>query len=387
MKEFSPTECTILMVDDTPKNLQVLGNTLKNENYNLEFATSGKSALEWLKKKNFDLILLDVMMPQMSGFDVCKIIREDEKLNDMAIIFLTAKTDKESIVSGFELGAQDYVTKPFDTKELLARVKTQLELKYSKEKLKDVNKWLENEVALRTKELEQVNLKLDKANTELLNIDKTKSEFLRMISHEIRTPLNGILGPLHLLKDKINSDELMKLVTILDKSVERLENYSMMALRITELNSNKAKFDFQEFILKEIIEFCIINLSNAIKERNIEVENNINETVTIKADYDRLLECLKILFHNIILNFSKMGKIMLSADTKENNVVLKLSAIDIKGNIKQMSHLFGLNVSDDSIVQHPGMDIYLARLILEKHNSTIDILKIENGLEFLFSFN
>src|SRR6056297_912463 len=133
----------ILIVDDNPKNLQVLGNLLEKQQYNVEYALSGKEALAWVNSEQFDLILLDIMMPGMDGYEVCETIRKDEQYQDIPIIFLTAKTDKESIVKGFELNAQDYVSKPFDTAELLARINTHLELKDSRDKLKDVNQWLE----------------------------------------------------------------------------------------------------------------------------------------------------------------------------------------------------------------------------------------------------
>ena len=113
---------TILIVDDTPKNLQVLGNTLKQENYKIEFAIDGKSALDWLTKKDFDIILLDVMMPEMDGYEVCETIRNGKFQAEIPIIFLTARTDTESTVKGFELGAQDYITKPFRLKELEIRI-------------------------------------------------------------------------------------------------------------------------------------------------------------------------------------------------------------------------------------------------------------------------
>jgi two-component system sensor histidine kinase/response regulator len=154
MREFIPSKFTILMVDDNPKNLQLLGSTLRNEGYMLEFATNGNMALSWLNKRTFDLILLDIMMPEISGFDVCEQIRAKEDLNDLPIIFLTAKTDKESIIKGFNLGAQDYITKPFDTAELLARVRTHLELRYSREQLKNMNQILEDRVEERTLELQ-----------------------------------------------------------------------------------------------------------------------------------------------------------------------------------------------------------------------------------------
>ena len=124
-----PVHHSILIVDDNPKNLQILGKFLQNEQYDIEFAINGETALEWLEIKLFDLILLDINMPGLDGFEVCKKIRCNHKLDKMPIIFLTAETSRESVLQGFEIGAQDYITKPFDSRELIMRVKTHISLK------------------------------------------------------------------------------------------------------------------------------------------------------------------------------------------------------------------------------------------------------------------
>ncbi len=125
----------ILIVDDNPKNLQILGNYLRKEGFKVEFALDGKSALDWIKRSEFDLILLDIMMPGMDGFEVCKIIKSDPDKQKIPIIFLTAKVDSESIINGFDLGAVDYVVKPFNQKELIARVRTQIEIKKNRDEI------------------------------------------------------------------------------------------------------------------------------------------------------------------------------------------------------------------------------------------------------------
>ena len=120
----------ILIVDDNPKNIQRLGNLLRGlEACQIEFATSGQEALGWVGSREFDLILLDVMMPGMSGFEVCRQLKSEARTADIPIIFLTAKSDIESVVKGFELGASDYLTKPFNIQELMARVRTQIDLR------------------------------------------------------------------------------------------------------------------------------------------------------------------------------------------------------------------------------------------------------------------
>ena len=146
-KKISPQ--LVLIVDDNIKNIQVLGGFLQNEGLIVEFALDGMSALIWLEKKKFDLILLDIMMPDMDGYEVCSIIKNNPVICDIPIIFITAKTDSESIIKGFETGAVDYITKPFIQSELLIRVKTQLNIKKANEQ---INHYL-NEIEERNKNI------------------------------------------------------------------------------------------------------------------------------------------------------------------------------------------------------------------------------------------
>jgi len=120
---------SILIVDDAPKNIQVVANILGDEKYGISYATNGKQALGLIEENNFDMVLLDVMMPEMDGYEVCREIKKNNLHNDMPVIFITAKTDKESLVEAFDAGGQDYITKPFNSSELVVRVETHLRLK------------------------------------------------------------------------------------------------------------------------------------------------------------------------------------------------------------------------------------------------------------------
>lgn len=133
------TAYNVLIVDDVSDNIKVAMNILKENNYNFSFALNGKQALEIVKTKEFDLILLDIMMPQMNGFEVCKLLKIDPQTHDIPIIFLTAKADIDSLNEGFKVGAVDYITKPFYADELMSRVVTHIELYRAKKILKQNN--------------------------------------------------------------------------------------------------------------------------------------------------------------------------------------------------------------------------------------------------------
>ena len=168
-----PQNARVLIVDDTLQNIQVLGTVLREQNYQLNVAQNGLQALEMVQKVKPNLILLDVMMPELDGHETCKRLKADPETQDIPIIFLTAKVETDDIVKGFELGAIDYVTKPFNATELLRRVETHLEL------------------SLLRKDLER---QVEEKTSQLLQAQKLESmgQLAAGIAHEVNTPMQFI---------------------------------------------------------------------------------------------------------------------------------------------------------------------------------------------------
>jgi len=185
----------ILIVDDISDNIQVAMSILKEKNYQFSFALNGEQALELVESNSFDLILLDIMMPGKSGYEVCQQLKREKNTRDIPVIFLTAKVDVDSIKEGFEVGAVDYITKPFHPEELIARVKTHLELYTAKRILKKYNLNLKNNLLFREKrfmtELEENQKEMIYVLTELMeaNSDETGrhirrvAEYSRLLAH------------------------------------------------------------------------------------------------------------------------------------------------------------------------------------------------------------
>ncbi len=185
----------VLIVDDVPKNIQVAANILQKSGYQMAFAQDGPTAIEQAKTHRFDLILLDIMMPDMDGFEVCRRIKENPSSREIPIIFLTAKNDSDSIVEGFHLGAMDYLTKPFNGPELEARVKTHLELYRSKEELRAANQRLSLEIGERRK-----------AEAEL---ERSKEEYRQLSIHDSLTGLYNtryLYSAMEILVDQCRRD-------------------------------------------------------------------------------------------------------------------------------------------------------------------------------------
>ena len=167
---------TILVVDDNTENIKLAIRYLKEEGYRTAFATSGKQCLTLVHEHFYDLVLLDVMMPEMDGFETCREIKIIPQYKEVPVIFLTARTDKNSVVEGLETGGADYITKPFHGRELALRVGTHIELKRTREKLEEINAELQKELLAGMKlseELEQSKKELQRANQQLHTLATT----------------------------------------------------------------------------------------------------------------------------------------------------------------------------------------------------------------------
>jgi two-component system, sensor histidine kinase and response regulator len=261
----------------------------------------------------------------MSGFDVCMKIRQNSKMDNVPIIFLSADIDRESILKGFELGAQDYITKPFDSRELLVRVKTHLSLKNSIERLEILNKSLEQKVLERTAQLKDANEKLEVTNLKLIDLDKAKSEFLNLISHEIRTPLNGILGPLELLKGPIYASEIGGLIGILDSSVRRLERFSLDALLITRLKTRQADIKMENISLSNLFSEVLSDQKDNIQSKNIKFEKVFDQKYdSISGEKDLVKKSINNILDNAILFSPQNGTLEVKTYLSDNFIVLEI---------------------------------------------------------------
>lgn len=192
---------TILIVDDTPDNLAFMGQLLKDD-YHVRVATNGAKALQIARDtRPLDVILLDIMMPELDGYEVCRLLKADAATREIPVIFLTAKSDPDSERRGLELGAADYITKPISPPIVLARIKTQLNLKAAADFMRDKNELLEREVTLRTRELQNSNqqLRLLAARVETV-AEQERIEIARELHDELGQLLTALKLDLAWLK-------------------------------------------------------------------------------------------------------------------------------------------------------------------------------------------
>lgn len=380
-KMYENKDFSIIIVDDIPKNVQILGKLLQNEDYKVDFALDGKNALKLLQRKTFDLILLDIMMPDLNGIETCKRIRAMKEYDNVPILFLTAKTDKESVLEGFDVGAQDYITKPFDTREILARIRTQLENKQHKDFQKRINKILEDKVNERTIELRMANENLEKLNKELIDLDREKVEFLGIISHEIRTPLNGISGFVSLLKAQLQDERFLQYLKLIDDSSYRLEKFALQALLITDLRTKVRKIIKTNIKFNDIIKAVELKQKNDLESKKIDVVIEIGtENLLINADKELFTLCLEHLVENAI-NYSKENS-KITVKGFEDGSKKVIEVIDSgsgfsKNALKNLFKLF--SVGENHIDKNVGIDLALVNLIMNEHEGKIDVENLKEG--------
>lgn len=372
---------TVLIVDDNPKNLQVLTVLLYQNNFNVEVAHSGFDALKWIEKTDFDAILLDIMMPEMNGFETCRKIKSNSKYENIPIIFLTARNDIESIEEGFKEGGIDYITKPFNQSELLVRLKTHIDLKKSKEKLIDVNQWLNAEVEKKTAELKKAYEQVKQVNEQLCKLDDAKSYFLNSISHELRTPLNGIIGSVGLLKTFEHNDNVNEILELLDASIKNLEKYSYSALQISHLQLNgDSQLSLKRINLVPIIHATFKQFLPDAQKKNIDLKFKTNSSdISITADYNLVQKAIISLI-DCAFTYTYEGFIEIETIATEDEVQIIIcdSGTAYEGDI--IDHfLKSIYIQNFQFKRNNSIELYLVQIIVSLHRGNIKLLNQDNG--------
>lgn len=378
MEKSEEKQFKILAVDDNTKNIQVLGSILREAGYSVGFALDGQQALTLLEKSyDYDLVLLDVNMPVLNGIDTCIAMRKNKRLKDIPVIFLTALNDPSDIFTGFKAGGQDYVTKPFNSRELLLRVKTHLDLKHTKDKLAESNLYLEKRVLERTEELNKAKLKAEES-------ERLKSAFLSLINHEIRTPLSSIVGFSSIIAESNENPELMEFSKIVYDQNELMMQLIGNIIDSAEVDSGILEIHSKDFDLNELI----TELYNALKSKcKPEVVFNFNtplEEISIHADRLRI----KQIYSNVILNaiqFTSTGTITFGYKIKGSELIGFVKDTGVGIPIDNQHTVFERFTKLDSFSQGAGLGLSIAKDLINLMNGEIWI-EPESNIGTVFNF-
>ncbi|MGK7927663.1 MAG: response regulator [Spirulina sp.] len=345
----------ILIVDDTPNNIRVLTAILQDKHYRVRTFLRGARALETVKRNPPDLILLDIQMPEMDGYEFCDRIKKSPHLCDIPIIFISALDEPMDKVRAFKLGGADYVTKPFQELEVLARVEHQLKLQKANKALKSLNESLEDRVKKRTIELEEANFQKEKLldilqekNIALQEIDRLKDEFLMIMSHELRNPLNGILGALQLILEGFCEDreEEQENLKIANESAIHLLKTINSILDIAKIKAGKMQLHLQDLDLRMYLSSAIDIHVHQLQQKNLNLNyQEFSEPLIVRSDGTKLTQVFLNIINNAI-KFTKSGEITIKtqqefdSENKKNWAIVMIQDTGIGIEPKHQSKLF-----------------------------------------------
>lgn len=294
--EINPSEYKILIVDDVMSNVLLLKVLLTNEKFAIATASNGRQALEQVEKENPDLVLLDVMMPDMSGFEVAQHLKSNPNTADIPIIFLTALNSTADIVKGFQVGANDFISKPFNKEELIIRVTHQISLVAAKRLILSKTEELQRTIAGR---------------------DKLYS----VIAHDLRSPMGSIKMVLNMLilnlpSEKIGA-EMYELLTMANQTTEDVFSLLDNLLKWTKSQIGKLNVVYQDVDLVEVTDGVIEIFGMVASLKKIRIHEMKPEKMMVNADIDML----KTVVRNLLSNAIKFSK-------ENSEVLVKMEEVD-----------------------------------------------------------
>jgi C4-dicarboxylate-specific signal transduction histidine kinase len=369
-------QSTILIIDDTEANVNTLMDLL-DEKYDILASLEPKDGLELLDEEDVDLILLDIMMPDINGFEICKMVKSNPKTADIPVIFITSKTDEDAIEKAYEVGGVDYITKPFKAREVLSRVHTHLYISEQKHNLEDK---IKTEV--------EKNLKKEKQLIEQSKMANMGS-MIGNIAHQWRQPLsaiNAIASGIHLKSqmDKINKEELEDDMELIKQRIEYLSD-NMNTFR----NFLKEKKEKREVFLEDRINLALQIVGLSIKDNHIKLINNIDYSNKTKMTMvvGELDEVIINIINNAkdVLIDKKIQEpwIKIELETSLTDAIITIE--DNGGGIPNdiLPNIFDEYFTTKSDEKGTGLGLYMSKKIIEDSlKGKLEVTNTANGAKF-----
>jgi DNA-binding response OmpR family regulator len=354
----SGNEADIMVVDDTPEIRGFLTNILRKQGYRVRAFDGGRCALAAAAEQPPDLILLDVCMPDMDGYETCERVKASPWLAAIPIIFISALDQTWDKMRAFQCGAIDYVTKPLQYEEVRARVDTHLQLRQLQQRLERRNERLSEVVAVRTRQLSE-------AHERLAILDKAKSDFLDLISHELRTPLTGLLGVGELLLGRsASTPDYERLENLYQQSRLRLLRIVDDALLLARIDVRAGKLIPQPVPLASVLGLAAEEAGSFAQARNVALEVAPDSPGWVTGERELLVKALRALMETAV-RFSKPGEsVQVSCHTGPSEVRCLIGASGRGIPADLVPKFFGVFSVNEAIT--PGGDLGLAPPVAER---------------------
>ena len=363
MRNVNRSSGKILIVDDTPANVHLLRDILGPKGYKLYIATSGEQALQIAPKVAPDVILMDVMMPGLDGFETCTQLKQQEQFKDVPVIFITAKTDPADLSHGFDVGGVDYITKPINQLEVEARVQTHLKIRELINSQQNIIRSLEG------------------------GLEEQKKGMASM-GHELRTPLNAIIGYSDLLLDEISEhsgdkcDDCSQAVSAINKAGNYLLKLINNVLDVAKMDAGKMELHLEEFHLGSFLQFIESTVSPLVIK-------NDNQFKLVCDSNDQMLQMDPVKLKQIILNllsnaakFTENGCVELAVYlSDEGDLVVQVVDTGIGMSEDQLGKLFiDYTQADNSISGKyggTGLGLTISKKLAELMGGSIGVESVE----------
>lgn len=365
----------LLIVDDNQENLSLLVDVLSPV-YRVKVANSGKRALSLAVAEIPDLILLDIVMPEMDGFEVCHTLKNMAELNQVPVIFISAADDIDNKVKAFAVGGVDYVNKPFQVKELEARISTHLTLHKLQEELQEHKRHLDHQVHVKSSQLTE-------ACERLTIVNDTKNEFLELIAHEIRTPANGIIGLTELIMDSYPSNTGMdELRAIFNRSRDRMIETLDNALLLAQLHVTKDDFHCENVVLTEVFSRIESSIHSFAQGDGVLVKFPSMISSSVLGDEILFQNAFEILCKTVI-KFTSTGKsATIFAEEDSEHVIIRFTGEGLALDPAAVPFFFNVfsSVRSMTYAEELGLNPALAERIFALYGGKLSIQNIEDPI-------
>jgi signal transduction histidine kinase len=384
IKELALDEQTILIVDDNPANLSILTDYLIEYNFQILVARSGQSALQKLERILPDIILLDVMMPGIDGFEVCRQIKADERTKDIPVIFLTALSNPADKIRGFQVGAVDYITKPLHHEEVFARVITHLNIWHLRRNLQQQNQ-----------HLQQVTSELEEKSRLLTKLNNDKDRFFSIISHDLRGPFHSVVGYSDLLMMMIDSADKDKIKNLgLKIQGAARSTYLLLEnlLQWAQIQRGRMPHDPQNLRLAELAGSTINLLEGSANEKGIRLHNLVDENIAVYVDENMIDTVVRNLTSNAIKFTKQDGNIKISACLIDDDKHVEITVADdgVGINPEDVDKLFRVETRFSTVGTSneagTGLGLILCKQMVEENQGRIWVESVlEKGTSVKFT--